>query len=163
MRYATEKDLPAIIEIYNASIPSRRATADLESVSIESKQEWFKSHSPNDYPLLVHEIDGQVVAWVGFQPFYKRPAHRRTAEISFYIAEAHQGKGLGRKLIEEAEQVAAHAGTIKSVVAYVYSHNLPSIKILTRCGFREWGHLPDVSEMDGGEYSVTILGKRIVL
>jgi L-amino acid N-acyltransferase YncA len=36
MRYATEQDLPSIIEIYNASIPSRSATADLEPVDIEA-------------------------------------------------------------------------------------------------------------------------------
>ncbi len=162
MRHATETDLPAIVDIYNASIPSRLATADLEPVSIESKRAWFNSHSPDDYPLLVHEIDGCVVAWVGFQPFYKRPAHRHTAEISFYISPPHQGKGLGKSLVREAEQVAASAGTIRTLIAYVYAHNIPSIALLTRCGFTEWGLLPDVSEMDGKEYSVTVLGKRIV-
>ncbi len=161
MRHATENDLPAIVEIYNASIPSRMATADLEPVSVESKKDWFRLHAPEDYPLLVHEIDGKVVAWVGFQPFYRRPAHRHTAEISFYIAPDHQGKGLGQVLLTEAQQTAADAGMIKTLLAYVYAHNLPSIALLQRCEFTEWGHFPNVSEMDGREYSVAILGKRI--
>ncbi len=161
MRHAVESDLPAIVEIYNASIPSRLATADLEPVSVESKLEWFHAHSQDAYPLLVHEADGRIVAWVGFQPFYKRPAHRHTAEVSFYIDPAHQGKGLGKMLMEQAEQTAADAGMIKTLLAYVYAHNLPSIALLKRRGFAEWGLLPHVSEMDGKEYSVVVLGKRI--
>ncbi len=34
IRDATEADLPTIVAIYNAAIPSRMATADLEPVSV---------------------------------------------------------------------------------------------------------------------------------
>lgn len=160
MRHATENDLPAIVEIYNASIPSRRATADLDPVSLESKLEWFHKHSPEHYPLLVHEIDDRVAAWVGLQSFHGRPAYKYTAEISMYVAPAYQNKGLGRLLIEEGITAARSVG-IKSLVAYVFSHNEASLALLGRYGFETWGNLPDVTEMDGKEYSVTILGKRI--
>lgn len=160
MRPATEADLPAIVAIYNASIPSRQATADLEPVSVESKREWFRKHSPARFPLLVHEADGQVIAWVGFKSFYDRPAYKYTAEISMYIAPDHQGRGLGTKLLNEALDTAAQAG-LKSILAYVFAHNRPSIALLLRAGFETWGTLPDVTEMDGQEYSVAILGKRL--
>ncbi len=51
IRDATEADLPAIVEIYNAAIPSRRATADTEPVSIESRSGWFREHHPDHRPL----------------------------------------------------------------------------------------------------------------
>ena len=35
-RQATRADLPSIVEIYNATIPSRLVTADLVPVSIET-------------------------------------------------------------------------------------------------------------------------------
>src|SRR5437773_2631091 len=35
VRDATEADLPAIVAIYNAAIPGRTATADLEPVTVE--------------------------------------------------------------------------------------------------------------------------------
>lgn len=160
MRHATEHDLPAIVEIYNASIPSRLATADLEPVSVESRKEWFLSHSPDSYPLLVHENDGRIVAWVGLQSFHNRPAYKYTAEISVYVAPEHQGRGLGRLCMQEGMKAACEVG-IKTLVAYVFSHNIPSLALLKSFSFEEWGKLPDVTEMDDHEYSVTILGKRI--
>ena len=40
-RIATREDLPQIVAIYNATIPSRAVTADLEPVSVQSRVEWF--------------------------------------------------------------------------------------------------------------------------
>lgn len=39
--YATHDELPRIVEIYNEIIPSRLATADLEPVSVASRENWF--------------------------------------------------------------------------------------------------------------------------
>ncbi len=41
LRPATEADLPAIVAIYNATIPGRMVTADTEPVSVDSRQPWF--------------------------------------------------------------------------------------------------------------------------
>ena len=60
IRNAVEADLRAIVTIYNASIPSRLATADLNPVSVESRLEWFYQHSSTSRPILIMEID-QVI------------------------------------------------------------------------------------------------------
>jgi len=44
IREAKETDLPTIIDIYNAAVPTRKATADLKPISLESRREWFKKH-----------------------------------------------------------------------------------------------------------------------
>ena len=160
MRYAQESDLPAIVAIYNAAIPTRLATADTEPVSVESKRAWFNAHTPERHPLLVHEIDGEIVAWVAFHPFYDRPAYDHTAEVSLYIAPAHQGKGLGKQLLTEGLTVAQQAG-IKTIISLIFSHNVRSLNLFRSFDFEEWGQLPNVTEMDGNEYSVTMQGKRI--
>lgn len=160
MRHARESDLPAIVQIYNASIPSRRATADTEPVSVESRKAWFAAHVPEHHPLLVHEIDDQIVGWVGLQSFHGRPAYKCTAEISLYVSPEHQGRGLGRLLLENGIQAATEVG-LDNLVAYVFSHNAPSLALLKKQGFAVWGNLPDVAEMDGRKYSVSILGRRI--
>ena len=97
MRQANENDLFRIVEIYNSTISSRVATADTEKVTIESKSEWFEKHSEKR-PILVEEIDNNIVAWVSFESFYGRPAHHLTAEISIYVDAQYRGKGLGYKL-----------------------------------------------------------------
>ncbi|GAA3557038.1 MULTISPECIES: GNAT family N-acetyltransferase [Marinobacter] len=160
LRHAHESDLPRIVEIYNASIASRRSTADTEPVTVASRLEWFQAHRPARRPLLVHEEDNQIVGWISFEDFYGRPAYRHTAELSIYLAPESQGKQLGTKMVQAALALAPELG-LSTLVGYVFSHNLPSLKLLLSCGFTEWGCLPDVAEMDDKEYSVSILGKRL--
>lgn len=160
MRLAEERDLPAIVAIYNSTVPTRQSTADTETVSVESRKDWFRQHTPDKRPLLVHEKDGRVVAWVSFQSFYGRPAYDPTAEISIYIAPDCRGHGLGRALLAEALGMTRSLD-IKTVVGFVFSHNEASIRLFKSLGFELWGKLPDVAEMDGKEYSLSILGKRV--
>ncbi|MDR5907775.1 N-acetyltransferase family protein [Franzmannia qiaohouensis] len=160
IRNALERDLARVVEIYNAAVPTRKSTADTQPVSIESRSEWFHKHDPERRPLLVYEKNDEVVAWMSFEDFYGRPAYRHTAELSIYIAPDHQGQHLGRNLLSEAMSLAPTLG-VKALVGYVFSHNLPSLGLLQAFGFQEWGRLPDVAEMDGKEFSLCIMGKRV--
>jgi L-amino acid N-acyltransferase YncA len=160
MRIATKKDLSDIVAIYNSTIPTRQSTADTTEVTVESKLEWFRRHSPDKRPLWVREENGKVVAWVSFESFYGRPAYEQTVEISIYISPEHTGKGLGRTLLEESLE-SAKQFDIKTIVGFIFSHNIPSINLFKSFGFEEWGNLPNVARMDGKEYSLSIVGKRI--
>ncbi len=160
MRHATEDDLPRIVEIYNSTIHTRLATADTEVVSVLSKRDWFRNHTPDKRPIYVHEIKGEVAAWISFESFYGRLAYDYTAEISIYIAPEHRQKNLGRQLLQEAIKIAPNYG-IKTILGYIFSHNEPSLRLFRSFGFEEWGKLPDIAEMDGKEYSLSIVGKRI--
>jgi len=86
LRDATEADLPAIVEIYNTTIPGRMATADTEPVTVESRIPWFCMHHPRTRPLWVLEESLRVRAWLSFNSFYGRPAYQPTAEVSIYVA-----------------------------------------------------------------------------
>lgn len=160
MRLANETDLPVIVSIYNSTIPTRQSTADTIEVTVESRMEWFRQHNPDKRPLLVHEENNRVVAWVSFQSFYGIAAYDHTAELSIYISPECRGKGLGRSLLAEALGMTQRLD-IKTIVGFVFSHNQPSINLLKSFGFEEWGKLPDIAEMDGNEYSLLILGKRV--
>ena len=101
VRDATAEDLPRIVEIYNAAIPSRTATADLEPITVDSRREWFSKHDPDRRPLWVAEIEGEIVAWIELSSFYGgRHAYDATAEVSMYVAPGSQHQGLGRLLMQ---------------------------------------------------------------
>jgi L-amino acid N-acyltransferase YncA len=105
VRDAALRDLPTIVAIYNAAIPGRMATADLEAVSVESRRAWFAEHSPNSRPLWViqdKDDGGDIKCWISFQSFYGRPAYHATAELSVYVAPDAQRRGYARQLVAEA-------------------------------------------------------------
>ncbi|ANB59707.1 GNAT family N-acetyltransferase [Anoxybacteroides amylolyticum] len=159
IRIATRADLPAIVEIYNETIPTRMVTADLEPVSVESREKWFFEHS-EERPLWVVEQDEQVCAWLSFRSFYGRPAYRYTAEIGIYIAQTQRGKGLGKKLLQKAIDECPNL-EIKTLLGFIFAHNEPSLRLFSLFGFERWGYLPRVAELDGVERDLIIMGKRI--
>ena len=159
IRDAVESDLSAIVDIYNAAIPHRMATGDLEPISIESRRVWFRERSPSR-PLWVAESDRTLVGWLSFQSFYGRPADWATAELSIYVAPTHHCQGIGRQLLERAINRSPELG-IKTLLGFIFTHNEPSLKLFEKQGFQRWGHLPQVAELDGIERDLTIVGYRI--
>jgi L-amino acid N-acyltransferase YncA len=160
IRDATEADLPAIVEIYNASVPGRTATADTEPVSIESRRQWFRDHDTEKYPLWVAVEDGAITGWLSFQPFYGRPAYHATAEISIYVDSKWQRKGVGRKLLAATIQRASELG-IKTLLGFIFGHNEASLHLFEGFGFQHWGVLPRVAVLDGIERDLIIFGRRL--
>lgn len=160
MRDAVETDLPAIITIYNAAIPSRTATADLEPVSVDSRLSWFHEHTPNSRPIWVMEVDGATLGWLSFQSFYGRPAYKNTAEISIYVAPTYHRQGVARQLLTQAIRQSPALG-LKTLLGLIFAHNKPSLQLFEALGFERWGYLPKVAEIDGIERDLIITGRRM--
>ena len=160
IRDAREADLARIVEIYNEAIPGRLATADTEPVSVASRQLWFREHSPERRPLWVGEREGIILGWLSFQSFYGRPAYAATAEVSVYVSAALQRSGVGRQLLARAIERAPGLG-LATLVAFVFGHNEPSLRLFEGVGFARWGNLPRVAQLDGVERDLVILGRRL--
>ena len=160
IRPARVEDLPAIVSIYNASIPGRLATADTEPVTVEQRQDWFRTFDPASRPLWVLEDGGEVRAWLSLKSFYGRPAYHRTVEAAVYVAPEHQRRGYAGRLLAHALEAAPGLG-IATVLAFVFAHNDPSVALFMRHGFSGWGRLPRVAELDGLERDLLILGCRL--
>lgn len=160
IRDARAEDLAVIVAIYNAAVPGRTATADTEPVTIESRREWFEAHTPTSRPLWVVERSGVVIGWLSLQSFYGRPAYHATAEISIYVAPAHQRRGVARQLLAAAIQRTPALG-VRTLLGFIFGHNEASLHLFEFFGFERWGNLPRVAELDGTERDVVILGRRI--
>jgi len=156
---AQDNDFGRVVEIYNMSIPSRLSTADITLATVESKREWLESHSERR-PLYVVKLQNEIVGWASFQSFYGRPAYYATVELSIYIDPAHQNKGIGSTVLRKCIEKASNLG-ITNILGFVFAHNIGSIKLLKKHGFVQWGYLPEVAEMDGKFYSLTIQGLKV--
>ena len=160
IRPARPEDLPAIVAIYNASIPGRLATADTEPVTVAQREDWYRSFDPARRPLWVLEDGGEVRAWLSLKSFYGRPAYHRTVEVTVYVASEHQRRGYAGRLLAHALEAAPALG-IATFLAFVFAHNEPSVALFMRLGFAGWGRLPKVAELDGVERDLLILGRRL--
>ncbi len=159
IRDAVEADLPAIVEIYNATIPTRIVTAEIEPTTVEARLPWFREHSSEHYPFWVAESEGRVIGWLDFKRFLPRRAYRGTAQISVYVDEEFRRRGVGQRLLEQAIARAPSLG-ITALVGFIFGHNEPSLKLFQRLGFERWGFFPGVAQLDGVERDLVVMGQH---
>ena len=157
IRKATLDDLDAITEIYNEAVLTTTATFDLEPKTRKQQLEWFEKHGDR-YPVIVAEIDGNVVGWSSITKWRERCAYDGTGETSFYVKLEHRGKGIGRALkgaiIEEARQLKYH-----SLIAGVAEGSEASLHLNKSFGFEVIGTFKDVGYKFGKRLDVTYLQK----
>ena len=159
IRDAIEADLPAIVRIYNATVPTRMVTAELEPTTVEARLSWFREHSPEQYPFWVAESGDRVIGWLDFKKFLPRCAYRGTAEISVYVDEEFRRRGVGQRLLEHAIARAPSLG-ITALIGLIFGHNEPSLKLFERFGFERWAFLPGVAQLDGMERDLIAMGRH---
>lgn len=161
LRDAVETDLPAIVEIYNATIPGRMVTADLAPVTVDSRRPWFAAHQTPTRPIWVlAEPAGEVCAWLSFDAFYPRAAYDGTAMIALYVSPNHRRCGHGRFLLQAAVSRTPSLG-LHTLLGYIFGHNEPSLRLFEAHGFARWGNLPRVAILDGVERDLIIVGRRL--
>jgi L-amino acid N-acyltransferase YncA len=160
IRTSVPADLPRLVEIYNQAICSGTVTGDTVPFGVEERRGWFDTHEPCSFPLYVCESDEQVLGYLSVSPYRGRPAMQRTAEISYYVDYAHHGKGIGSALMGNAIRECPRMGK-KVLLAILLEGNLPSLKLLEKFSFRQWGFLPEVAEFSSGLRGHLYFGRNI--
>ncbi|QMV44675.1 GNAT family N-acetyltransferase [Cohnella cholangitidis] len=158
--HATREELDIIVDIYNTTIASRKVTADLEPVTVESRIKWFNEHNEHRRPLWVMKAEGEIIAWLSLSDFHSRAAYDATAEISIYISPKSRSQGVGSLFLQKALEQCPRLH-IRNVVALVFGHNDPSLALLKKFGFEQWGLLPGVAILDGVERDLVMMGIKV--
>ena len=144
IRIARERDLPILAAIYNQAIQANQ-TADTQLMTVEDRLPWFNAHQNSKYPLFVAVQDEEIMGYATLSKYRGgRPALRFAVEISYYIHQAHQRKGLGTKLLEHSLEIAKKLG-FRHAFAILLDTNVPSVRLLEKFGFEQWGHLPNIA------------------
>ena len=142
VRPATAADLVAINDIYNHYVLHSTCTYQEDPETLESRHDWFARHGAR-HPVIVAEIDGQVVGWGSLSPFHARSAFRNTVENSVYVHSDFHARGIGslllQHLIEQARPLGHHA-----IIAAIDAGQPASLRLHAKCGFEKTGHLAQV-------------------
>lgn len=161
IRFAHIVDLKSIVEIYNQAIDTRISTADLIHINPNDRKDWFNEHTPEQFPILVAEIDGQIVGWISLSSYRKgREGLRHNAEISYYIHNDFQKRGIGTNLMNNM-LVLAKKLNYRNIFAILIDENIASIKLLEKFSFQKWAFLPNFVEIDGNIYNHVYYGLEL--
>ncbi|WP_339909504.1 N-acetyltransferase family protein [Symmachiella dynata] len=157
IRPAQQGDLNAINDIYNAAIRDSTATFDTDEKTLAERQQWFDDHGPR-YPILVAEVDNDVVGWASLSHWNQKPAYDISAETTFYVAVEHRGQGIGRALKAAIIEEARHHG-FHSLIALVTAESEASLHLNKMFGFVEVGVLKEIGRKFDRLLDVVILQK----
>ncbi len=135
-------DARQLAEIYNFSVQNTHHTFETEVVSFEEMQNRIGEIIKN-YPYLVAEENGEILAYAHAAPYKSRCAYRSSIEVSVYVKNGTKGKGIGtklyEKLFEELKQTDVHA-----IIAGIALPNDASVKLHEKFGFEKVAHFREV-------------------
>ena len=145
IRDATEADLPAIRDLYNALIDTTTVAWRDDPSTLEEHADALAFRRSAGYPTLVAEDGGEVVGYTCCTTFRsdRFPGYRHTAELTVHVAGDRQGAGIGRQLIE-ALVARARAAELHVLVAAVDADNDDSIDFHRALGFGVVARMPEV-------------------
>ena len=157
IRTANISDLIGITDIYNEVILNSNATFDTEIKSIEQQKKWYTDHGPQN-PIIIAEENRQIVGWASLSKYSTRCAYSDTAELSVYVKKEKQGKGIGKKLMEnivkEGEKVGLHA-----IISRITDGNKISVQLHENVGFKKIGIMKEVGFKFGKRLDVLLMEK----
>lgn len=144
VRPATEADEPALQRIDGATWSPRVTPGprpDPDSPFFEA------GRAPAD--VLVAQDGGQVVGYLSLHQFIPLPSHAHVLEINgLAVDPLHQGRGVGRRLVEAGVELARTRGARK-VTLRVLAPNQAALALYGSCGFVVEGVLRREFVLDG--------------
>jgi L-amino acid N-acyltransferase len=132
-RLATLADAESIRAIYNVEVTTSTVTFDLVPRSLAQQEEWLAKRS-GAHAVLVAEDAGAVVGFASLSPYRDRAAYSTTVEDSVYVSRAHQGQGVGARLLGDLVDVARTHG-FHAMMARIVGGHEASIRLHTALGF----------------------------
>lgn len=151
IREMNGNDWERVAEIYLQGIENGVATFNTECPSYE---EWDSEHINSC--RFVYVEDEKVVGWVAISPTSSRCVYKGSVEMSIYIDNDYQGRGIGTKLIKRLLCEAKKQG-YWSIYSAVISINEASIALHKKCGFREIGYRERIAKDRFGNWQNTTL------
>lgn len=143
LRRAASDDLEKILEIVNHSILHTTANYSYEIQNLETQKKWFEEKKAKNLPVIVADLDGEVVGFGTYGQFREKIGYQYTIEHSVYVVDNVIGKGIGKQLLTELIDLAKQQG-YHVMIGAIDADNAGSIAFHEKFGFVNTGTIREV-------------------
>ncbi|WP_027416241.1 GNAT family N-acetyltransferase [Aneurinibacillus terranovensis] len=157
IRPATSGDLVSIMNILNMAITNTTVTFETEPRTLRQQEDWFLNRSFR-HPVIVGDVDDEIVGWAALNCFSPLLPYQYTAEISVYVDTKWQGKGIGKKLTQSILSLGQE-NNLHTIIARITGGNEASLHLHRSLGFKEVGVMKEVGIKFGQLLDVHYLQK----
>lgn len=132
------KDTQAILDIINYNILHSTALYDYNIRTFNQQKTILEEKIAKNFPVIVAELDGEVVGFGMYSEFRFREAYKFTVEHSVYVNQNQHGKGIGKMLLAELIRMAKNQ-KLHTMIAVIDAENQSSVDFHERFGFKTAG------------------------
>lgn len=112
------------------------------------------------YPILIVEENEELVGYAYAHAFRDFSAYDKVAEVTVYLDQKANSKGLATLLYKELEQVLAQKN-IKKAIACITSDNIPSLKFHEKNGYMKMANFTKIGYKFDQWLDITWLEKEL--
>lgn len=161
IRDTTVQDIAAVTAIYAVEVLETPYSFEVTPPDATEMAARMEAVLKAGHAHRVAVLDDEVVGYAYSSAYRLRPAYQFTAENSIYVHRAHQGKGIGRKLLDDLI-VQCGARGLREIIAVIGdSNNRASIALHHRAGFRIVGILNGIGHKFDRWIDVVLMQKGL--
>lgn len=166
IRVARPDDAKKLLEIYRPYVEKTAITFEYDVPDVKEFRRRIE-HTLEKYPYLLAQKQGEILGYVYTGPFVGRAAYDWAAELSIYLKMDCRRRGIGRKLYEAVENIAAAQhitnlcaciGTVDAEDEYL---NNNSARFHAHMGYRMVGEFHQCGYKFGRWYNMIWMEKMI--
>jgi phosphinothricin acetyltransferase len=158
-RLAQEADAGEILGIYAPYIQNTVITFEYETPSVDEFKTRIKTIAA-DYPYIVCIWDGRIIGYAYAHRHMERAAYQWNAELSVYIDQACQRRGVGKALYSALIDIL-QLQNVRNVYGCVTMPNENSEKLHAYFGFKKLGVYHNAGYKCGAWHDVAWFEKDI--
>ena len=159
MNYELREMLPEdgaqVLQIFEEGIAGGNATFDKE---VPTWEYWDKNHF-SACRFVAEDDNNNVVAWAALKPVSNRECFSGVAEVSIYITNSAQGKGLGKVLLQKLI-IESEKNGFWMLQSGIFPENIASLRVHKSLGFRTVGHREKIGQMNGVWRDIILMERR---
>lgn len=159
IRLATLDDAEALSVIYNPQVEHTTKTLDLVPRSIDEQRQWINDRS-GGLAVLVAETDNDIAGFGSLSFYRDRPGYRTSVEDSVYVADNHQGQGVGSALLAALIEAAQTRG-FHALFARIVGPQEASVNLHRRHDFELVGIERQVARKFGQWHDVALMQRLL--